>query len=146
MKAIQHHNEAMPIEALPSNTVQAIGSTQSLTDPTSVVKELLDNAIDAHATAIFVEISANTLDKIQVKDNGHGILPEDRKLVCIRYCTSKIRDLEDLRILGGQSLGFRGEALASAVEMSGSLMLSTRIEGEDTAIELAYDICGNLMR
>ena len=136
----------MPIKVLSSNAVRAIGSIQSLTDPTSVVKELVDNAIDAHATNIFVEISANTLDTIQVKDNGNGVPPEDRRLVCTRSCTSKIRDLEDLRNLGGQSLGFRGEALASTIAMSAGLRLTTRVEGEDTAMEFAYDIHGHIVR
>lgn len=129
----------MTISALPPNTIHAIGSTQSLTDPSSVVKELVDNCLDARATAIFVEISTNTVDKISVKDNGHGILPDDRQLVCTRYTTSKIRGLEDLQNIGGRSLGFRGEALSSAAQLSGSLKLSTRIEGEPTAIEYTYD-------
>ena len=124
----------MPIVALPPNTVRAIGSTQVLTDAASVVKELIDNALDAHASAIFVEISTNTLDVIQVKDNGHGIGPEDRDVVCRRYCTSKIRALEDLENIGGSSLGFRGEALASAAEMSGSIVVTTRVEGETVAV------------
>lgn len=132
----------MPIESLPGPTVTAIGSTQCLTDPNSVVKELIDNALDARATSVFVEISTNTLDRIQVKDNGYGIAAEDRKLVGRRHCTSKIRDLEDLHNLGGRSLGFRGEALASAVELSGSLVLTTRIEGEPTATELSFDSKG----
>ncbi|KAG8527178.1 uncharacterized protein KY384_008608 [Bacidia gigantensis] len=128
----------MPIEALSPTAVRALGSTQCLTDPNSLVKELVDNAIDARASAIYVEISANTLDRIQVKDNGHGIAAEDRKLVCKRYCTSKIRGLDDLQTLGGQSMGFRGEALASAIEMSGQVALSTRVEGEETAVEMRF--------
>ncbi|KAI9874695.1 MAG: hypothetical protein M1830_009394 [Pleopsidium flavum] len=126
----------MPIAALPANTVRAIGSSQVLTDPCSVVKELIDNALDARATSIIVEISPNTLDVIQVKDNGYGIGPEDRAMVCRRYCTSKIRDLEDLKDVGGRSLGFRGEALASAAEMSVSVVVTTRIEGEAVAVTM----------
>ncbi|KAL8764817.1 MAG: hypothetical protein Q9209_007861 [Squamulea sp. 1 TL-2023] len=126
----------MTIAALPSQTVRAIGSTQALTDSASVVKELVDNALDAQATSIGIEISTNTLDVIQVKDNGHGIDPIDRPLACKRYCTSKIRDLEDLAKIGGASLGFRGEALASAVELSGAVTLTTRIMGEATAVNL----------
>ena len=136
----------MPIETLPANTICAIGSSQSLTDSNSVVKELVDNAIDAHATAVFVDISTNTIDKIQVKDNGYGIAREDRSVVCKRHCTSKIRSLEDLERLGGRSLGFRGEALASAVEMSGGLTLITRVDGEETAREYAYDSKGIILR
>ncbi|KAI4178567.1 MAG: hypothetical protein LQ346_007404, partial [Caloplaca aetnensis] len=126
----------MSIAALPPQAVRAIGSSQVLTDSASLVKELVDNALDAQATAITVEISTNTLDIIQLKDNGHGIAPVDRPLVCKRHCTSKIKDLEDLAGIGGASLGFRGEALASAVEMSGSLVVTTRIVGEATAVSL----------
>ncbi len=136
----------MPIAALPPSTVSAIGSTQALTDSASLVKELIDNAIDARATVISIEISANTLDDIRVKDNGHGIAPEDRPLMCTRHCTSKIRDLEDLQNMGGRSLGFRGEALASAAEMSGCLTISTRIEGEPTAAEILFKRRGQISR
>ncbi|KAL8721993.1 MAG: hypothetical protein Q9225_001428 [Loekoesia sp. 1 TL-2023] len=126
----------MSIAALPPRAVRAIGSSQVLTDSTSLVKELVDNSLDAQATSITVEVSANALDVIQVKDNGHGIASVDRALVCRRHCTSKIKDLDDLARIGGASLGFRGEALASAVEMSGSVVVTTRIVGEATAVSL----------
>lgn len=134
----------MPIAALSAHAVRAIGSSQVLTDPCSVAKELIDNALDARAIAISVEISLNTLDVIQVKDNGYGIGPEDRVMVCRRYCTSKIRNLEDLKEIGGRSLGFRGEALASAAELSGSLSVTTRIEGEAVAVCLKIDRNGEV--
>lgn len=126
----------MTIAVLPSHTVRAIGSTQALTDSASLVKELVDNALDARSTSVTVEISSNALDIIRVTDNGHGIAPIDRPLVCKRYCTSKIKDLDDLATIGGASLGFRGEALASAVELSGALTVITRIVGEATAVSL----------
>ncbi|KAL8998189.1 MAG: hypothetical protein Q9169_002674 [Polycauliona sp. 2 TL-2023] len=126
----------MTISALPSQTIRAIGSTQVLTDPASLVKELVENALDAQSTSITVELSTNILDIIQVKDNGHGIAPIDRPLVCKRHCTSKIQDLDDLAKIGGASVGFRGEALASAVELSGGLTVTTRIPGEATAVSL----------
>ena len=137
---------SMAITALSSNTVHAIGSSQVLSDSASVVKELIDNALDSRATAIFVEISTNALDIVQVKDNGHGIAPGDRGMLCRRSCTSKIRDLADLTHLGGQSLGFRGEALASAAEMSGYLMISTRVEGEPTATCMKFKRQGGIER
>lgn len=124
----------MPIAALPATTVHAIGSTQVLIDSTSVVKELIENALDARASAIFIEISANTLDTIQVKDNGYGIAPLDRSMLGKRHCTSKITSFDDIAGLGGHSLGFRGEALASAVDMSGDVTVITKIEGETTAV------------
>ena len=134
----------MSIQTLPPSTIRIIGSSQVLTDPTSVVKELVDNALDAKATSIFVEISANALDIIQVRDNGHGIAPEDRDLVCRRYCTSKIRDYSDLKDVGGRWLGFRGEALSSAAELSGTLTVTTRIEGEDVAVRLKVKTDGEV--
>ncbi len=136
----------MPIAALPANTVRVIGSSQVLTDPCSVVKELIDNALDAQASSIFVEISSNTLDVIQVKDNGYGIGPEDRSMVCRRACTSKIRNLEDLKTIGGRSLGFRGEALASAAELSGGLVVTTRVDGESVAVSLKISRIGDIER
>jgi DNA mismatch repair protein MutL len=143
------HSPATPlpgIAALPLTTTRQIGSGQVLVDPSSVVKELIDNALDARAKSIFVDITANTIDSIQVKDDGHGIPAEDRALVCRRYCTSKIRDLNDLKEVGGKWLGFRGEALSSMAEMSSALFVTTRVEGELVAVKLKYDQDGELKR
>ena len=129
----------MGIATLPANAIRAIGSTQCITDPISLVKELVENSLDAKATSIHIEIASNAIDRIKVRDNGHGIAPEDRSLVCKRYCTSKIRSLQDLHDLGGQSLGFRGEALASALELSSKILVCTRIEGEETAVEIGFE-------
>jgi DNA mismatch repair protein MutL len=129
----------MSIHALPKNAVRTLRSGQALTDPVSVVKELIDNALDARASNITIEISTNTLDVIQVKDNGHGIDPTDRPLVAKPYCTSKIKDEKDLALVGSSYLGFRGEALSSALEMSGEMIITTRVEGE--SIATAIKIC-----
>ncbi|KAG9669826.1 hypothetical protein KCU99_g3052, partial [Aureobasidium melanogenum] len=123
----------MSIHALPQTAVRTIRSGQALTDPVSVVKELIDNALDARASNIAIEISANTLDVIQVKDNGHGIAPTDRPLVAKPYCTSKLKDEKDLALVGSTYLGFRGEALSSALEMSDEMTITTRVEGESIA-------------
>jgi DNA mismatch repair ATPase MutL len=112
-------SRSMPIAALPVTTVSAIGSCQALTDSCSLIKERVDNALDAHVSSVTIEISSNILDIIQVRDNGTGISPEDLEIVCKRNCTSKTTTLGDLGKIGGKSLGFRGQALASAVEMSG---------------------------
>lgn len=132
------------IRPLPPTTVRQIGSSQVIVDPSSVVKELVDNALDARATSIFVDISANAIGMIQVKDTGHGIPTEDRALVCRRYCTSKIRDFHELREVGGKWLGFRGEALASMAEVSGSIQVITRDEGEAVAVLLKFARNGSL--
>lgn len=134
----------MPIEALPESTTRALGSSLALGDAKSVVKELVDNALDARATAISIEISANTLDVIQVKDNGTGIDIQGRQLLCKRGCTSKIRSLDDLSRLGGSFLGFRGEALASIAELSHALVVTTRIDGEVVGTSLKYAVSGML--
>lgn len=136
----------MPITALPKPTVQAIGSASVISDPCSIVKELLDNAIDASTASVGVEISQNTLDLIQVKDNGHGIPSDDHAFVCRRTFTSKIQTLEDLRRIGGKSLGFRGQALASAAEISGSVNILTRVGSEPVGSSMKYGRNGELLR
>lgn len=135
----------MPVAALPLSTAQAIGATYTLTDIVSVIKELIDNALDASATSISVETSQNTIDFLHVKDNGSGVSPEDYPLICKHACTSKIQSLEDLREIGGKSLGFRGEALASTAEISGSLTISTRTASEVTGSQLTFGRSGELI-
>ncbi|KAF2482608.1 histidine kinase-like ATPase [Neohortaea acidophila] len=134
----------MGIQTLPQSTVRTLGASQVLNEPASVVKELLENALDAHATSVSIEISANTLDTILVRDNGHGIPPPDRHLIARPHCTSKISGEDDLHSIGGTSLGFRGEALASVADMSGSLSISTRVEGEQVATVLKIDQRGEV--
>lgn len=136
----------MPIEALPQTTVRAIGSTSVISDPCSVVKELIDNALDASATSLQVEVSQNTLDVIQLKDNGHGIPTEDHPSVCKHTFTSKIQTVDDLKNVGGTSFGFRGEALASVAEMSGGVTVTTRPASEVNGTCLKYARDGSLSR
>jgi DNA mismatch repair ATPase MutL len=136
----------MPISALPQETTRILTSSVALNDAVSVIKELIDNALDAHATSIIIEISANTIDVVQVKDNGSGIGVDDRQLLCKRGCTSKIRTMDDLASLGGRSLGFRGEALYSACNVSGSLSVTTRVEGEMVGTSIKYGPNGKMLR
>ncbi|KAG0650876.1 DNA mismatch repair pms1 [Hyphodiscus hymeniophilus] len=122
----------MPIAPLPKATVQLLGSSQVLTTPASLVKELIDNALDARATSIDIVVSRNTLDKLEVRDNGHGISSADFDFLGKRGHTSKLRTFEELKFVGSISLGFRGEALASAVQL-GNVSVTTKTEGESVA-------------
>ncbi|KAI9650489.1 hypothetical protein NHQ30_000505 [Ciborinia camelliae] len=122
----------MAIKALSDSTIHLLGSSQALTTPTSLIKELIDNALDAKATSIDVLISQNTIDKIEVRDNGHGIQPDDLDALGRRGHTSKLTTFPELRNIGGKSLGFRGEALASACQL-GDVSITTKIDGEPVA-------------
>lgn len=115
----------MSISALPPSTVRLLGSSSAIADPFSLVKELVDNSIDAGATSIEITIAPNTVDKIQVWDNGQGIRLEDYDYLGRRAHTSKLRSFDDLETQGGTTLGFRGEALASANSLA-TIKVSTR--------------------
>lgn len=134
----------MTITELPQTAIRALRSTQSIVGPVAVVKELIDNALDAGATSISIDVSPNPLDVIQVRDNGHGIPQADRQLVARRYCTSKIRNEDDLARLGGRSLGFRGEALSNMAELGEKLSVTTRTDGEMVGSALTFDKDGSL--
>jgi DNA mismatch repair protein MutL len=133
----------MSIKELPRATSRFLSSSQVLTTPVSLVKELLDNALDAKASSIDIVIAANTIDKIEVRDNGHGITPEDLGAIGKRGYTSKLHSFDELKTLGGLSLGFRGEALASAVEL-GDVSIITRIEGEVVATAIRLKVHGGI--
>ncbi|KAJ5085219.1 hypothetical protein N7532_009990 [Penicillium argentinense] len=136
----------MPIEALPQATLRAIGSSSVISDPCSVVKELIDNALDASASSLAIEISSNTIDVIQLKDNGHGIPVDDHPFVCQHAFTSKIQTTNDLKNVGGTSLGFRGEALASVAEMSGGIAITTRVSTDVTGSCIKYTREGKVLQ
>ncbi|KIL94627.1 hypothetical protein FAVG1_01558 [Fusarium avenaceum] len=104
----------MSIFALPPSTAHLLRSSSTIVDSLSLVKELVDNSIDAGATSIEITIASNTVDRIQVRDNGCGIQLEDYGSLGRRSHTSKLRNFDELHLKGGKTLGFRGEALASA--------------------------------
>lgn len=101
----------MSIQVLDKNTIDKIAAGEVIERPSSVVKELVENAIDAKATAITIEIKDGGISFIRVTDNGTGISKEDIPLAFLRHSTSKIKSVEDL--ISIKSLGFRGEALSS---------------------------------
>ena len=99
------------IQVLDQKTINQIAAGEVIERPAAVVKELVENAIDAGATAITIEIKEGGISFIRITDNGTGIPREDIKTAFLRHATSKISSPEDL--LTVSSLGFRGEALSS---------------------------------
>ena len=112
----------MAINLLDSMIINRISAGEVVESPFSIVKELVDNALDAKSTKIMVEIKNGGIDYICVKDNGKGIDFEDIKKAFLPHATSKIKDIEDLEAI--QTLGFRGEALASISNVSQTHMVT----------------------
>lgn len=104
------------IALLDQSTINQIAAGEVVERPASVVKELIENAIDAGATAVTAEIKDGGISFIRITDNGAGIVKDDIPLAFLRHSTSKIQSIEDLLTIG--SLGFRGEALSSIASVA----------------------------
>lgn len=122
------------INVLSQSTIDKIAAGEVVERPLSVVKELTENAIDAGATAITVEIKEGGISLIRVTDNGSGIEKNQVKKAFLRHATSKITSIEDLNIV--ESLGFRGEALSSIAAVA-QVEVITKTEAELTGIKFA---------
>ncbi|MGQ4872119.1 MAG: DNA mismatch repair endonuclease MutL, partial [Candidatus Thorarchaeota archaeon] len=121
------------IRPLDQELVSLISAGEVIEGPFSVVKELIENALDAGATMIDVAIEEGGIKRISVSDNGHGILHEDCAICLERYSTSKIRSRDDIEAIG--TYGFRGEALASMAAVA-EMRIITRANEEDIGTEV----------
>ena len=123
----------MPIRVLDAAVAAQIAAGEVVERPASVVKELVENALDAGARRIGVEVRGGGLRELKIQDNGHGIPAEEVELAFARHATSKLRDADDLWAIA--TLGFRGEALPAIASVA-QIVCTTRAAGEELGTEL----------
>ena len=116
----------MPIQVLAPEVAARIAAGEVVERPASVVKELVENALDGGATTVSVEVQTGGLDVVQVTDEGAGIAAEDTAHLFQRHATSKLRAAEDLAVV--RTMGFRGEALFSLGAAAWVTLLTRRRE------------------
>ena len=130
------------IKALEGRTVHQIQSGQVIVDLCSVAKELVENSLDAGATAIEVRFKNNGLDSIEVQDNGAGISNENYETIALKHYTSKLSSYDDLSSL--QTFGFRGEALSSLCALSNFHVVTAREDEAPKGTRLDFQTSGKL--
>ncbi|MBY0530249.1 MAG: DNA mismatch repair endonuclease MutL [Rhabdochlamydiaceae bacterium] len=125
---------AQKIYVLSEETINQIAAGEVIENPASVIKELVENAVDAGASKICVETWGGGHLRIRITDNGFGMNPKDAVLSLTRHATSKIKQAEDLTSLG--TMGFRGEALASIAAISKMILLTAEENATATSIDI----------
>lgn len=123
------------IRKLPEEVIIKIAAGEVIERPVNGLKELMENSIDAGATAISMSVSDGGLSRLEIADNGKGIHPDDYPLLCERFATSKLSTYQDLDRIG--SFGFRGEALAS-LSYVGNVEVISRIKENNLAYKAEF--------
>uniref|UniRef100_A0A8C5QDX8 PMS1 homolog 1, mismatch repair system component n=1 Tax=Leptobrachium leishanense TaxID=445787 RepID=A0A8C5QDX8_9ANUR len=127
---------------LPQSTIRLLSSSQVITSVVSVVKELLENALDASATSIDIKLENFGFDKIEVRDNGDGIKAADTPVMGVKHYTSKIDTHEDLERL--ETYGFRGEALGSICSLA-EVHITTKTSADEFSTQYILDSSGHIV-
>ncbi|XP_069111348.1 PMS1 protein homolog 1-like [Argopecten irradians] len=135
-------NPESRMKELPQSTVRLLGSSQVITSIYSVVKELLENSLDANSSSVDVKLENFGLDRIEVRDNGDGIPTTDIPFVARRYYTSKLSAFSDLEQL--TTYGFRGEALGSLCTVA-DLSVTTKTKEEDVSSTFTFNKEGEII-
>ncbi|XP_074514494.1 PMS1 protein homolog 1 [Sebastes fasciatus] len=130
------------MKQLPPDTVRLLSSSQVITSVLNVVKELMENSLDAGASSIDVKLENYGLDRIEVRDNGHGIKAVDTPVMAVTHFTSKICNHEDLERL--ETYGFRGEALGSICAVA-EVAVITKTEEDDISTQYMLNFTGEIV-
>ncbi|KHJ32093.1 putative dna mismatch repair protein [Erysiphe necator] len=130
------------IKAIEGQAVHQIQSGQVIVDLCSVVKELVENSLDAGATSIDIRFKNQGLDSIEVQDNGNGISPQNYETIALKHYTSKLSKYSDLLTL--KSFGFRGEALSSLCALAKVSIVTCMAQDAPKGTKLEFDVSGKL--